>query len=132
MIQVLRSIIAVIVGYVMFAASAFAIFQFSGQAAHAEASTSFMAVSIVSGMLFALIGGYVAGWIAGRSAFAHGVAMATLLALGATVSLVSTVGHGAVWSQVAALALMAPSAALGGWVRSKSVFNGTQAGEIQR
>jgi hypothetical protein len=33
--------------------------------------------------------------------------MAVLLAVGATVSLASTLGHGAIWSQVAALTLMA-------------------------
>lgn len=119
MIAILRSIIGVIVGYIVFAASAFAIFRVSGQAAHAEASAAFMALSIVSGMLFALVGGYVAALIAGRSAFAHGIAVATVLALGAGVSLVSTIGHGAIWSQVAALALMAPSAAAGGWLRAR-------------
>lgn len=119
MLAVLRSIVAVIVGYIVFAASAFAVFQLSGQAAHAAASTSFMVISIVSGMLFALAGGYVAGWLAGRRPFAHGVAMAALLATGAAVSLASTLGHGAIWSQVAALVLMAPSAAMGGWLRER-------------
>jgi hypothetical protein len=31
---------------------------------------------------------------------AHGMAMAALLALGAGVSLASTLGHGAIWSRV--------------------------------
>jgi hypothetical protein len=115
----LRSIVAVIIGYIIFAASAFAVFFFSGQAAHAVASVPFMAVSIASGVVFALAGGYVAGWIAGRRPLAHGVAVALVLAAGATVSLASTLGHGAVWSQIAALAVMAPSAALGGWLRGQ-------------
>ena len=119
MLATLRSLIAVILGYIVFAASAFAVFRLSGQAAHAEASVSFMAISIVSGVLFALAGGYVAGWLAGRRPFAHGVAMAVLLATGAGVSLAATVGHGAIWSQVSALAFMAPSAALGGWLRQR-------------
>jgi hypothetical protein len=42
-----------------------------------------------------------------------------LLATGAGVSLASTLGRGAVWSQVAALALMAPAAVVGGWLRSR-------------
>ena len=41
--------------------------------------------------------------------------LAVVLAAGATASLASTIGHGAIWSQVAALVLMAPAAALGGW-----------------
>ncbi len=121
MLALLRSVSAVLVGYIVFAASAFAMFRFSGQAAHAEASASFMTIRIVSGVLFALVGGYVAGWIAGRGPLAHGVAMAALLATGAGVSLASTIGHGAIWSQLSALALMAPSAALGGWLRARHV-----------
>jgi len=124
MVQVLRSVIAVIIGYVIFAALAFAIFRVTGQAPHAEAPLPFMALSTISGMLFALIGGYVAALLAGRYPFAHGVAMAVLLAVGATVSLVSTIGHGAIWSQVAALGLMAPSAVVGGWIRAKRVVVG--------
>ncbi len=119
MLATLRSIVAVVVGYIVFAASAFAVFQLSGQAAHADASVAFMAASIASGVLFALAGGYVAGWLAGRRPFAHGVAMAALLATGAAVSLVSTLGHGSIWSQVAALALMAPAAMLGAWLRER-------------
>jgi hypothetical protein len=45
------------------------------------------------------------------------MAVATLLAIGAGVSLAATVGHGAIWSQLAALVLMAPAAALGGQAR---------------
>ncbi|MEO8334885.1 MAG: hypothetical protein ABI664_07925 [bacterium] len=120
MIRLLRSIAAVIVGYVIFAASAYAVFRVSGQAAHAVASTSFMLLSIASGIVFALAGGYVAGWIAGRRPIAHAVAMAMVLALGAGVSLIATLGHGVIWSQVAALLLMAPSAVLGGWLRSRA------------
>ncbi len=121
MLAFLRSVIAVVIGYMVFAASAFAIFRISGQAPHALASVSFMTLSIASGMLFAVIGGYVAAWIAGRRAIAHAGAMAALLAVGASVSLASTLGHGEIWSQVAALTLMAPCAVVGGWIRARRV-----------
>ncbi len=121
MIAFLRSVVAVVVGYIIFAVSAFAVFYLSGQKAHAVATPSFMLLSIACGVAFAMVGGYVAGWLAGRKPFAHGVAMALLLALGAAVSLASTLGHGAIWSQVGALALMAPAAALGGWIRARRV-----------
>jgi hypothetical protein len=119
LIALLRSVVAVLLGYIVFASSAFALFRLSGQAPHEVVSVPFMLVSIASGVVFALTGGYIAGWIAGRRPRAHGVAMAALLALGAGVSLASTLGHGAVWSQVAALTLMAPSAVLGGWLRAR-------------
>lgn len=38
-----------------------------------------------------------------------------------------TIGHGAIWSQVAALALMAPAAALGGWLRARQAQCGQEA-----
>jgi O-antigen/teichoic acid export membrane protein len=120
-LTLLRSVVVVLVGYIIFAASAFAVFFFSGQRAHAEATVPFMLVSVGSGIVFAVIGGYVAAWLAGRNPLAHGVAVAGLLAVGAAVSLASTLGHGAIWSQVAALVLMAPAAALGGWLRARRV-----------
>jgi hypothetical protein len=72
-------------------------------------------------MAFALLGGYVAAWLARRRPLAHGGAVAIVLALGAAISLLSTIGKGAIWSQVAALALMAPCAILGGWLRLRQL-----------
>jgi hypothetical protein len=120
MLALLRSIVAVFVGYLVFAVPAFAVFQLLGQAPHAPAPLGVMLISTITGIVFAVAGGYLAGWIGGRRPAAHGLAMAALLAAGAAVSLASTLGHGAVWSQVAALALMAPGAALGGWWRART------------
>jgi NhaP-type Na+/H+ and K+/H+ antiporter len=120
-VNVGRSIFSVIVGYLIFALSAFTLFQISGQPPHQAAPTPFMVGSIVYGAVFALVGGYVAARLARRRPLAHGLAVAVVLALGAAISLLSTVGKGAIWSQVAALAIMAPCAALGGWLRSRQV-----------
>lgn len=115
----LRSVAAVIVGYLVFAGSAVAFFRLADQPPHAEAPPAVMVASILVGMLAAFAGGWVAAGLAGRKPQAHGVAVAGVLATGAVVSLVSTLGHGAIWSQVAALLLMAPMAALGGWARAR-------------
>jgi O-antigen/teichoic acid export membrane protein len=120
-----RSIVAVIVGYFIFALSAFAFFQITGQPPHQAAPMPIMLGSVALGMSFALIGGYVAAWLARRRPLAHGVAVAAVLALGATISLLSTLGKGAVWSQVAALVLMVPCAVLGGWLRFRQVADGS-------
>jgi len=112
-----RSVLAVIVGYLIFALSAFAFFQITGQPPHQAAAMPVMLASITFGMVFALLGGYVAAWLARRRHLAHAIAVAALLVLGAAISLISTLGKGAVWSQVAALALMAPAAVFGGWLR---------------
>ena len=117
--QALRSIGSVFLGYLVFALSAFAFFQMSGQAPHAPAPLPVMLGSTLVGVVFALIGGYLAAALAGRRPAAHGYAVAVILALGAVVSLASTIGHGAIWSQLAALVFMAPSAAAGGWIRAR-------------
>ena len=116
-----RSILAVVVGYFIFALSAFAFFKLSGQPPHQAAPMPIMLESIAVGMVFALLGGYAAAWLARRRPVAHGVGVAAVLALGATISLFSALGKGAVWSQVAALVLMAPCAVLGGWLRFRQV-----------
>ena len=116
----LRSILSVIAGYVLFALSAFAFFQLSGQPPHQHAPVPVMLASIAVGMLGAFAGGYLAARMAGRRPFAHGIAVAVVLAAGALASLLATLGHGAIWSQLAALVLMAPSAMFGGAVVARS------------
>ncbi|MEO5820412.1 MAG: hypothetical protein ABIT71_07875 [Vicinamibacteraceae bacterium] len=117
--RLLRSIGAVIAGYLLFAMPAFAFFQVSGQAPHQEAPLVVMLASMVVGVVAAGLGGYAAAALAGRSPLAHGIAVALVIAAGATASLVSAVGHGTIWSQLAALLLMVPSAAIGGAFRAR-------------
>ena len=117
--KIIRSIIAVLFGYFIFAVLAFAFFRISGHAPHQPAPVPVMLGSIVVGAIAALLGGYLAALIAGRRPLAHGVAVAVVLAAGATFSLVSTIGHGSVWSQISALVLMAPCAVAGGWFRQR-------------
>jgi hypothetical protein len=114
-----RSVVAVIAGYAIFAVSAGALFLLTGQDPHGEATAPFMIVAVVYGVVFALLGGYVSGWIASRSPFIHGLIVAGILAVGAGISLVTTVGKGSIWSQLAAMTAMAPAAALGGYLRGR-------------
>lgn len=120
-VQALRSVGSVVLGYLVFALSAAAFFLLTGQPPHAPAPLSIMFGCIAVGIASAFLGGYLAARLAGRHPSAHGLAVALILALAATISLVSTVGHGAIWSQVAALVLMAPAAAVGGVARSRRV-----------
>ncbi|HET6324766.1 MAG TPA: hypothetical protein VFG04_08705 [Planctomycetaceae bacterium] len=115
----LRSIVGVVTGYVVFAASGFAWFQIAGQPPHAEASVPFMVGFVAYGVAFALFGGYLSAWIAGRRPVTHAAAMAAILALGAIASLMATFGKGAIWTQICALALMTPAAVAGGWLRQR-------------
>lgn len=117
--KILRSIAAVIAGYIVFVACTLVFFKVAGQNPHQAAPLPIMLSSMAVGIAAAFLGGYLAAIIAGRRPLAHGISMALILALGAAASLASTIGHGAIWSQIAALALMAPSAAAGAWVRSR-------------
>ena len=112
--KTLRSIGAVAFGYLIFAISAFMLFQIAGRDPHATQPLGFTIFSIVYGMAFAALGGYVAARLAPSRPRAHAAAVAIVLAIGAIASLVASPGSHAQWSQWAAVVLMAPSAYFGG------------------
>lgn len=109
----LRSISAVAAGYFIFGVSAALLFQVSGQRPHEAAPVGFKIASILWGAVFALVAGWLTARIAIRRPATHAAIVAGLIALGAIVSLVAS-PPGAIWSQVAALVVMAPCAWLGG------------------
>ena len=109
----LRSIGSVAAGYFMYAASAVLHFQMSGRDPHAEAPLTFKVATVIWGAVFALVAGWLAARIAGRRPATHAAALAGVIALGAIVSMVTSLGD-ARWSQIAAAVVMAPSAWLGG------------------
>jgi putative membrane protein (TIGR04086 family) len=119
LINMLKSVTGVVVGYLLFAVSAALLFLASGRDPHQEQGIGFVVFSVVYGMVFAAAGGYAAGAIAGRKPRLHGGAVALVLALGATVSFLAQPGAGSRWSQITALVLMAPAALVGGIARSK-------------
>jgi hypothetical protein len=118
--RVLRTLGAVIGGYLIFALSAVALFQLSGRDPHTPQPLWFIVASVTYGMVFAAVGGFVAARLAPTRSPLHAGTVAGVLALGASVSLVASPGAGATWSQWAALALMAPSAYFGGHLATRS------------
>jgi predicted membrane protein len=115
----LKGVVGVIAGYMVFAISAVALFQVSRRDPHRAQDMGFVVFSVLYGMAFAFAGGYLAAAVAGRKPRQHAAAVALILALGATVSFLAQPGAGSRWSQIAALVLMTPSAFAGGVVRSK-------------
>jgi hypothetical protein len=108
---VLRRIVGVVVGYVVFAGSAVMLFSMAHRPPHEDASFGFMVVTTLYGMLFAALGGYLAALIGGQRETA--IAIAVIIAAGALVSLISDSAHSQ-WSQIAALVFMSPMAVVGG------------------
>jgi hypothetical protein len=117
----MKSILAVLAGYLVFGVSTILLFAVTGVDPQQEPGLGFRIWSTVYGVFFALTGGYVAARIAGRKEVAHAIAVACILALLATVSLIAQPSHGSLWSQIAALGFMAPAAILGGMVRGRQV-----------
>jgi hypothetical protein len=110
----LRSVLAVIGGYLIFALSAVILFRATGRDPHAPQPILFELLTVGYGILFAAFGGYTTARLAPTRPAGHAAVMAGILALGATISLVAAPGQGASWTQWAALLLMAPSAYLAG------------------
>jgi len=116
---ILRSVFAVVVGYLLFAASAVALYKISGHDPHSSGSTVFMMFSIVYGFFFATLAGFVAAVIGGRFEIEHSLAVASLIASVGAASLLMRSSLGPVWIQLAALLVMAPSAMAGGYLRMR-------------
>ena len=111
-----RTTLAVIVGYLIFAVTAVALFRLSARDPHAAQPLWFMALAVVSGITFAAVGSMVAGVIGAHHPHGY-IALAVLIAVGATVSLLTSPAADATWSQWTALLLMAPSAYLAGRIQ---------------
>jgi hypothetical protein len=112
--QSLRSIAAVVAGYLVFALSAAALFQLTGVNPHASASPTFMILTTLFGIVFAALGGMLAVRLSASRSSIQGWAVGALIALGAAASLIFSPATDARWSQVTAILLMAPAASLGG------------------
>jgi hypothetical protein len=92
--------------------SAFALFRITNHDPHAPASLGFEIGSIVYGVLFALLAGWIASFIGGRPDLIAAWVVAGIVAL---VAVASMIGVGVGWSPLAALLIMAPSVVIGGW-----------------
>jgi hypothetical protein len=115
--NMLKSVAGVVVGYLVVAVSAALLFWATGRDPHQEQGLGFIVFSVLYGMAFAATGGIVAGTIARRRPRQHAAAVALILALGATASLLAQPGAGSRWSQMTALIFMAPAALAGGFLR---------------
>ncbi len=115
----IRSILAVIIGYLVFAVSAVLLFSLSGRDSHDVVPMWFLLISIVYGAFFAALGGYLAATIARRNKFRYAAILSIVIGTGALISLLSRPGKGAIWSQLSALLVMAPAAMIGGYLRDR-------------
>ena len=112
-----RSVVAVAIGYLIFALSAGTLFRISGRDPHTFPELGFLAFSLAYGVLFGALGGYIAGVIARRKEPQHAAIVAAVMALGALASVLGQPGHGSPWSQAAVLLVIVPATVFGGALR---------------
>ena len=115
----LRSVVAVVAGYFIFAVSAVVLFRVAARDPHTPQDPGFVLFAVAYGMVFALLGGVAAAAIAGRRPIVHACILAGIISLGAFISLSASPGEGAIWSQLAAIGVMAPCAVVGGLLRGR-------------
>jgi hypothetical protein len=110
----MRTVIGVVVGYIVFGAASVMLFIVSEHRPHDPATVPFMFVATIYGMVAALVGGLIATAISGRPDGRAGAIVAVVIAIGAVISMFTVPAGGQRWSMVAAIVLMAPMAWLGG------------------
>ena len=115
----MRSLVAILIGYLVFGISAVLLFQLAHVDPHQLPGIGFMIGSTIYGIFFAIAAGYTAARIAGKEELVHAGVVACLLALLALISIIAQPGLQTHWSQIAAIIFMAPAAAFGGWFRAR-------------
>ena len=115
----MRTFLAVVAGYLIFAVSAVLLFNLTNIDPHSPAALGFKTLTIGYGLAFAFVSGFVAGRLGRRTDLVCGIVLALVIALGATISMIARPGAGALWTQAAALILFAPASLAGDWTRSK-------------
>jgi hypothetical protein len=108
----LRAIVGIVVGYLIFAVPAFLLFPVTHHDPHAPAGLSFEVFAVVYGIVFALLGGYVGTAIGWKSWVSF-----TITGIIATGAIASMIAKGVSWSPVSALVCMVPAVLVGGWFR---------------
>ena len=113
----LRKILAVIAGYMLFAVSSVLLFQLSGQHPHEAAPLNFKLVTIAYGVFFSIMAGLVVQLIAGQSKLTLNFILAILMFVLAGISALTSKGDH--WTQLFAMLIFAPVSVLGGYLRIK-------------
>lgn len=117
--NILRNILAVILGYAIFVISAVLLFQISGIDPHADPSVSIIILTIVYGVIFSFIGGLLTQLISTSGKLTINYVLAGIIAGFATFSLFKSTGNH--YSQIAAIFLFAPASLLGGLTYLKKI-----------
>jgi peptidoglycan/LPS O-acetylase OafA/YrhL len=120
-LNILRSAAAVITGYLIFGLSAAVLFGVVDQDPHSATTRGYMIGTILYGAFFGGVGGFVTAWIAQQRRVVHAAVVAGIIAGGAVVSILTRSADDPLWSQIAAILIIAPVVILGGWLRLRTL-----------
>jgi hypothetical protein len=114
----LKNVLAVLVGYLIYAVPTVMLYSIADQTPPLRPSDSFLLGSTVQGIVFSFLGGYVAAWLAPQRDRFHAGLVALIIAV---TALLQAWGQPTLTASGATLTLLffiAPSAWLGGVLRS--------------
>ena len=115
-----RTVVAVVLGDLIFAGGSVLLFYLAKVDPHAPAALNFIILSVVAGIALAFAGGFASGVIGGRADLICGMLLAVIIAAAAIVSILGRPEQGALWSQTGAL-ISAPAARVGDWLRMRRI-----------
>jgi uncharacterized membrane protein len=108
----IRKVLSIMIGYLVFAVTALALFEFAGQNAHSNPTIIFAIFAAIYGAFFSFVAGLVSQYVAKTSNLKINYILALIIAGFATFSLLKTVGNH--WTQLLAIFIFAPVSILGG------------------
>lgn len=108
----IRKVLAIIAGYLIFVVTSLALFKLSGRNPHADSTPLFIILTAMYGAFFSFIAGLVTQRIAMTRSMNINFALALIIAGFATFSLFKS--DGSHWTQLLAIFLFAPMSIAGG------------------
>ena len=112
-----RKILSVIAGYLVFAVSSALLFILSGKPPHEAAPLRFKLITLIYGLFFAVLAGLVVQLIARQQNLFLNYILALVIFLLAMISLLTSGGNH--WTQLMAMFIFAPVSIAGGYFKIK-------------
>lgn len=116
--EMLRKILSVIAGYMVFAISSVLLFNLTHHHPHQDAPLKFKLITIAYGVFFSIIAGLVVQLIAKQKTLVLNYILAALMFGLAGISMALSAGSH--WTQSFAMFIFAPISILGGYLKIKS------------
>ena len=118
--KILRSIGALVAGYIVFGLFFWLSWVVAGYHNHRDIPpTGFLVASLVFECVLGMGVGLLVGWIAGRRAVLHALILAGFFSLFTAVGLILDQYKGTMWPHLGTLFLVSPAVVLGGYLQSK-------------